>query len=150
MVPGSAVEILLVEDNEAHAKIVQRGLKNHRIANRLHHVADGKAALDYVFRRGEYSDPATSPRPHVILLDLRLPKVDGLEVLKAIKESEETRRIPVVVLTTSEAEQDVVTAYDNHANAYLTKPVDFEKFAKQMNDLGFFWLCWNVNPEGTA
>jgi len=147
---GKPLEILLVEDNEAHAKIVERGLKNHRIANRLHHVPDGKAALDYVFRRGEFSDPEVSPRPHVILLDLRLPKVDGLEVLKTIKEDKEARRIPVIVLTTSEAEKDVMTAYDNHANAYLTKPVDFDKFAQQMNDLGFFWLCWNVNPDGAA
>ncbi|MBN2473423.1 MAG: response regulator [Pirellulales bacterium] len=141
---GEPVLILLVEDNPAHAEMIQRGLNNHRIANRIHHVVDGEAALDYLFHRGQYAERAEAPEPHVILLDLRLPKVDGLEVLKQVKTSDRTRRIPVVILTTSDAEKDIAAAYDCRANAYLTKPVDFEVFMQLMRDLGFFWLCWNV------
>jgi CheY-like chemotaxis protein len=116
------------------------------VANKIKHVPDGEEALDYLFRRASYTDPKKSPRPHVIFLDLRLPKVDGLEVLTEIKTSDELRRIPVVVLTTSETEGDVSTAYDNHVNSYLVKPVDFDKFTKLMNDLGFYWLSWNRKP----
>jgi CheY-like chemotaxis protein len=138
--------ILLVEDNEDHAEIVRRSFKAHNVANPILHVADGEAALDYLFRRGRYQDPEKSPRPHVILLDLRLPKIDGLEVLKEIKLSAELRRIPVVVLTSSEAENDVAMAYDYHANSYLVKPLDFSKFTELMKDLGYYWLGWNINP----
>ena len=142
---GEPLLILLVEDNPAHARLVLRGLKDHKIANRITHVSDGQEALDYLFHHGQYSDKAKNPLPHVVLLDLRLPKVDGLEVLKEIKTSPELQRIPVVILTTSEAEKDIAQAYDYHANAYLAKPVDFNEFMNQMNDLGFFWLCWNVH-----
>ena len=141
------LNILLVEDNEAHVKLISRNLKDHKIANKIAVVYDGEDALDYLHQRGDYADPQKSPRPHVILLDLRLPKIDGLEVLKEIKTNDALRRIPVVVLTTSEAEKDIAFAYDFNANAYLTKPVDFEKFSQLMNDLGFFWLCWNVSPH---
>lgn len=143
---GEALVILLVEDNPDHTELIMRNLHDHRVANKIYHVPDGEAALDYLFRRAGYTDPKKSPRPHVILLDLRLPKVDGLEVLTEIKASDELRRIPVVVLTTSEAEGDVSTAYENHANSYLVKPVDFDKFTKLMNDLGFYWLSWNRKP----
>jgi CheY-like chemotaxis protein len=143
---GEAVHILLVEDEPAHAELIIRGVESNGVANRIHHVQDGEAALDYLFRRGEYTDPRKSPTPHLILLDLRLPKVDGLEVLSAIKADEKLRRIPVVVLTTSEAEADVARAYENHANSYLVKPVDFDKFGKLMGDLGFYWLVWNRHP----
>lgn len=143
---GEPLRILLVEDNQAHAKLVLRSLQDHKIANRVSVVVDGEAALDYLHQRGDYADPQKSPRPHVILLDLRLPKVDGLEVLKEIKTDDDLRRIPVVILTTSEAEKDIASAYDYNANAYLTKPVDFEKFSQLMTDMGFFWLCWNVPP----
>jgi CheY-like chemotaxis protein len=135
-----------VEDEPAHAELIIRGIETNGVANRINHVLDGEAALDYLFRRGEYADPEKSPTPHLILLDLRLPKVDGLEVLRAIKADEGLRRIPVVVLTTSEAESDVTRAYENHANSYLVKPVDFEKFGKLMGDLGFYWLVWNRHP----
>ena len=144
---GEPLNILLVEDNESHVKLILRNLKDHKIANKISVVYDGEAALDYLLQRGDYADPQKSPRPHVILLDLRLPKIDGLEVLKEIKTNDALRRIPVVVLTTSEAEKDIAFAYDFNANAYLTKPVDFEKFSQLMNDLGFFWLCWNVSPH---
>jgi CheY-like chemotaxis protein len=143
---GEAVIILLVEDDPNHAELILRGLQDNHVANQIHHVVDGEAALDYLFRRGEYADPEKSPRPHLILLDLRLPKIDGQEVLEEIKADEELRQIPVVVLTTSEAERDLVRAYQNHANSYLVKPVDFAQFAQMMRDLGFYWLYWNRRP----
>lgn len=145
-VTGKPLEILLVEDNEDHAEIVTRSFRSHRVANNLHVVADGEAALDYLFRRGEYRDAKKSPRPDVILLDLALPKVDGWEVLKEIKQTDSLLRIPVVVLTSSEDMSDVGKAYDCHANSYLVKPIDFSKFTDLMRDLGFYWLGWNVNP----
>jgi len=143
---GESVVILLIEDNPAHAELIRRNFEAHRIANRLYHVTDGEAALDYLFRRGAYADPGQSPRPHLILLDLRLPKIDGLEVLKAIKTSQALRPIPVVILTTSEAEQDVVCAYQHNVNSYLVKPVDFDRFTELMEELGFYWLAWNYYP----
>jgi CheY-like chemotaxis protein len=146
MIAGDALRILLVEDDDDHAEIVIRELANNRILNQIHRVSDGEAALDYVFRRGIYADPAASPRPNVILLDLRLPRVDGLEVLRIIKEAAELRSIPVVVLTTSSAERDVTSAYDHYANSYLVKPVEFTKFGEMMNTLGFYWLAWNREP----
>lgn len=144
---GEPVLVMLVEDNADHAELVIRTLAEHRVANRIRHFMDGQSALDYLFRRAPYTDPDANPRPHIILLDLRLPRVDGLEVLQAIKESEETRHIPVVVLTTSEADRDVARAYDHHVNSYLVKPVGYEEFNTLMEDLGFYWLGWNTNPN---
>jgi len=143
---GEPIVILLVEDDPAHAEIVRRNFENSLIANRVIHVSDGQEALDYMFRAGRYSDPVTAPRPGLILLDLRLPKVDGLEVLKSIKADTDLCRIPVVILTTSAAEYDVVKAYDRHANSYLVKPVDFPQFVSLMESLGYYWLAWNQNP----
>jgi CheY-like chemotaxis protein len=145
-VKGEPLFILLIEDNSDHTELICRNFKSHRIANAIHHVSDGEAAMDYLFQRNEYSDPEKSPRPHVILLDLRLPKIDGLEVLKEIKASEELRCIPVVILTTSDAEKDIASAYKYHANSYLVKPVDYAKFSQLMDDLGFYWLVWNQHP----
>jgi CheY-like chemotaxis protein len=113
----------------------------------VRHFLDGQSALDYLFQRGEYAAPAESPRPHMVLLDLRLPRIDGIDVLKTIKEDDTLKSIPVVVLTTSEAEKDVTKAYYNHANSYLVKPVGFEEFKQLMDDLGFYWLNWNTNPK---
>ena len=144
---GEPVLVMLVEDNPDHAELVMRTMADHRVANKIVHFTDGQSALDYLFRQGEYADPEKGPRPHVILLDLRLPRVDGLEVLKAIKESEELRIIPVVVLTTSEAEKDVARAYGCHANSYLVKPVGYAEFSQLMKDLGFYWLGWNMHPQ---
>lgn len=137
---------MLVEDNADHAELVIRTMENHHIANHIKHFTDGQSALDYLLRRGGYEAPESSPRPHLILLDLRLPRVDGLEVLQTIKANEELKGIPVIILTTSEAEKDVARAYNNHANSYLVKPVGFEEFSKLMNDLGFYWLGWNTHP----
>ncbi|MGA2786122.1 MAG: response regulator [Verrucomicrobiota bacterium] len=143
---GEPVIILLVEDDPAHAEIVRRSFVNFRMANRpvqLVHVADGQEALDYLFSRGKFQNPGLSPRPNLILLDLRLPKVDGLEVLKIIKEDADLTSIPVVVLTTSSADVDVAKAYEYRVNSYLVKPMDFTQFNKLMDVLGFYWLVWN-------
>jgi CheY-like chemotaxis protein len=139
--------ILLVEDNPDHTELILRNLELHRVANTIQHVSDGEAALDYLFRRGAYADPELSPRPDVVILDLRLPKTDGLEVLSQIKASESLSKIPVVILTTSQAEQDLAKAYQQHVNSYVVKPLDFGKFARLMADLGFYWLAWNRHPE---
>jgi CheY-like chemotaxis protein len=144
---GEPLLVLLVEDNPDHAELVKRSLGEHRVANRIVHVSDGQAALNYLLHQGEFQNPATSPHPHVVLLDLRLPRVDGLQVLQVLKETDTLRQIPVVILTTSEAEQDIVRAYNSHANSYLVKPVGFEEFEKMMQDLGFYWLAWNTNPK---
>ena len=143
---GEPIVVLLVEDDPAHAEIVRRNFKDSRVANRLIHVADGQAALDYLFRRGEFMDPEQSPGPGLILLDLRLPKVDGLEVLRIIKSDPGLSRIPVVVLTTSANETDMVKAYGNHANSFAVKPMDFPQFVKLLDTLGYYWLAWNEYP----
>ena len=143
---GEPILVMLVEDNVDHAELVIRTFEEHKIANKISHFLDGQTALDYLLRRDTYTDPKTSPRPHVILLDLRLPRVDGLEVLQVIKGDDELKLIPVIILTTSEAERDLARAYQNHVNSYLVKPVGFEEFRNLMNDLGFYWLGWNVHP----
>ena len=144
--PEEPLRILLIEDNLAHAELVMRSFRDHRIVHKIEHLSNGEAALDYLFRRGAYASVEKSPRPHVILLDLRLPRIDGLEVLKEIKDSTDLRTIPVVILTTSEAEQDVARAYGYHANSYLIKPVDFTQFVHLIEELGFYWLAWNHYP----
>jgi CheY-like chemotaxis protein len=131
--------ILLVEDNPDHAELVRRSFQNQELTNQIYHVADGEAALDYLLQQN-------FPRPHLILLDLRLPKIDGLEVLRQIKTNEELRRIPVVILTTSKAQGDLAGAYNNHVNSYLVKPVSFDKFTRLMDDLSHYWLGWNRQP----
>lgn len=144
---GEPVLVMLVEDNADHAELVIRTLEDHRIANKVIHFSEGQSALDYLFRRNEYEDPASSPRPDMVLLDLRLPGIDGLEVLRLIKEKDELKNIPVIILTTSEAEKDVASAYSHHVNSYLVKPVGYEEFSKLMNDLGYYWLSWNTHPN---
>lgn len=137
---GEALNILLVEDNAAHAELVMDNLRDHRIANDISLTKDGAKALDFLYKRGKYTN---APRPNLILLDLRLPKLDGMEVLKIIKEDNTLSDIPVVILTTSDADNDVIKAYKNRANSYLVKPVNFDKFRELMTDLGFYWLLWN-------
>ena len=144
---GELMLILLVEDDPAHAEIVRRNLKDFCVASRIIHVIDGQAALDYLFRQGAYADPAASPRPHLTLLDLRLPKVDGLEVLRRIKEEEGLKKMPVIVLSTSAVESDVAKAYALGAGGYLVKPVDFEKFSSLMKAFCSYWLAWNRLPH---
>jgi len=144
---GKPINILLVEDEEAHAVIVKRNLDDFKLANKIWHVTDGQAALDYLYRRYDYSEPLSSPRPDLILLDLRLPRVDGLEVLKIVKSDPELVRIPVVIMTTSAAEKDITQAYDNYANSYLVKPLDLQQFMPMLKSMGFYWLIWNQSPN---
>jgi CheY-like chemotaxis protein len=145
-VEARSVNILLVEDNQAHARLVTRGIAAQRIRNRISHVADGAAALDYLRHRPPYEDACEHPIPDLILLDLQLPKVNGLEVLRQVKTDDELKKIPVVVLTTSSASDDIDQAYALQANSYLVKPLDFASFAQLMRDLGFYWLNWNRPP----
>jgi CheY-like chemotaxis protein len=147
MIQGEPIVILLAEDEPAHAEIIRRSIESLRVLNHMVHVEDGQQALDYLYRRGCFADPATSPRPGLILLDLRMPRVDGLEVLKRIKADAQLLRIPTVILTTSATETDLAKAYDNHANSYLVKPVDFAKLTAMMESFGYYWLMWNCSPE---
>ena len=139
--------VLLVEDDAGHAALTRRGLEHLDSRTNLVHVSDGQEALDYLFRQGSYSDPAASPRPHVVLLDLRLPRVDGLEVLRRVKNDPTLKTIPVVVLTTSSSKPDILQAYANQVSSYLVKPVDFEKFTELMQTLAAYWLVWNQYSE---
>jgi CheY-like chemotaxis protein len=145
-IKGEPLVILLVEDNEDHAELVKRSLAQNRVANQIIWVENGEKALHYLFREGDYQDPKKSPQPSLILLDLRLPKVDGLDVLRRIKANPGLQRIPVVILTSSAAETDVAKSYEANANSYVVKPVDFLKFTQLMDDLGFYWLGWNEHP----
>ncbi|MEE9297375.1 MAG: response regulator [Phycisphaerae bacterium] len=137
------ITILLVEDEQAHAELIIRALRDNNVLNEVVHVADGRAALDYLFHLGQYEDASRSPAPGIILLDLKLPKVDGLEVLKQIKEDPELKKIPVVVLTTSERPEDIDAAYRGYANSYVTKPVTIEGFRKCVREIKFYWAVVN-------
>lgn len=141
------VEILLVEDNPNDAELTIRALKKHHLANNLVHVRDGAEALDFVFAKGKYSERNIKNGPKVVLLDLKLPKVDGLEVLRQTKSDERTKVIPVVILTSSKEEQDVVRSYQLGVNSYIMKPVDFDKFIKAVSELGLYWLLLNQPPR---
>ena len=141
-----ALVVLLVEDNPAHAEIIIRLLQEYRTNQRVYHVSDGEMALDYLYRHGIYADHVQYPIPNLVLLDLRLPKIDGLEVLRQIKASEELRRLPVVVLSSSEAQADIAAAYHQDVNSYLVKPMDYKKFAVLIETLGLYWLTLNRHP----
>jgi two-component system response regulator len=141
-----AVEILLVEDNPNDVELALHALKKNKLTNRMHVARDGAEALDFLFCEGAYVQRA-SHNPKVILLDLKLPKVDGLEVLRRIKADVRTRAIPVVVLTSSAEERDIVKSYHLGVNSYILKPVDFEQFTEAVRQLGFYWLLLNQPPE---
>jgi CheY-like chemotaxis protein len=141
------VEILLVEDNPGDARLTQEALKEGKIGNNLHHVADGVEALSFLRRQGAW---AQAPVPDIVLLDLNLPRKDGREVLSEMKQDPRLRSIPVVVLTTSEAEQDIVRTYELHANCYITKPVDLEKFIEIIRAIEDFWLAVVRLPSATG
>lgn len=140
------VEILLVEDNPTDAELALRALKKNNLANRVVVVTDGEEALDFIFSRGPFSGRKVENSLKLILLDLKLPKVDGLEVLRALKSDPRTKNIPVVVLTSSKEENDIVESYRLGANSYIVKPVDFDKFIAAVGDLGLYWLLLNQSP----
>ena len=145
MNPVRAIDILLVEDSPSDVRLTREALKEAKVLNTLHVVQDGMAALDFLRKEGPY---AGSPSPDLILLDLNLPKKDGREVLAEVKQDENLRRIPVVVLTTSRAEEDVVRSYNLHANAYVTKPVDLQQFLEVVRTIEAFWLAVVTLPPG--
>jgi two-component system response regulator len=139
------VEILLVEDNPLDAELTIRALKKGGLANKLLWLKDGEQALDYLYRRGAYAE-RDDILPRLVLLDLKMPRVDGIEVLRAVKADERTRRIPVVVMTSSQEERDVAQSYDLGVNSYVVKPVDFGAFADLARQAGFYWLAINRTP----
>jgi two-component system, response regulator len=142
----NVIDILLVEDNAADVELALRALKKNNIVNPIHVVNDGAAALEFLFAQGEYADRKDLKTPKVILLDLKLPKVSGLEVLKQVKANERTKMIPVVILTTSREEQDIIESYKLGVNSYIVKPVDFDKFIEAVKNLGMYWLLMNQPP----
>lgn len=141
------VEILLVEDNPDDAGLVIRALKKHNLANHLIHLSDGAQALDFIFCKGEFAERQIDDRPKVIFLDLKMPKVDGLQVLQAIREDKRTESIPVVIMTSSNEERDIVEGYRLGVNSYIVKPVDFDNFSRAVAELGFYWLLLNKVPN---
>ena len=135
--------ILLVEDRDDDVELTLEALKESRLTNEVVVVRDGEKALDYLFMRGEYADISPDRMPTVILLDIKLPKIDGLEVLKQIRADERTKLFPVVILTSSNEEQDLINSYSLGCNSYIRKPVDFQKFAETVKNLGLYWLLLN-------
>jgi len=140
------MEILLVEDNPYDAELTIRALKQRNLANHLLHVEDGQAALDYLFGTGAYEGRDVHQQPKVVLLDLKLPKVDGIEVLRRLRADERTKLVPVVVLTSSHEDRDLLESYQLGANSYTVKPVEFENFSEAVSKLGLFWLLVNEAP----
>ena len=146
MVDANDVEILFVEDNTEDAELTIRSLKKHHLANKLIHVKDGAEALDFIFATGAFAQRNVKNGPKVILLDLKLPKMDGLEVLRKVRADPRTKMIPVVILTSSKEEKDIVESYRLGVNSYIVKPVDFEKFSRSIEELGLYWLLLNQPP----
>jgi two-component system, response regulator len=140
------IDIILIEDNPYEAELAIRNLKKSRLANQIIHIDDGSEALDYLFRRGKYAQEERKTKPSLILLDLKLPKVTGHEILQQIRAHEETAIIPVVVLTSSSEESDILRSYKLGVNSYIVKPVNFESFSKSITDLGMYWMVLNKTP----
>ena len=134
---GKSIDILLVEDNEGDARLAKEAMRDSKISNTLHHVGDGEEAMEFLYQKGKHAD---APRPDLILLDLNLPRKDGRAVLEEVKTDENLKRIPVVVLTTSSDEQDIIKSYNLHANCYITKPIDLTQFLKVVQSIEDFWL----------
>ena len=144
---NNLVEILLVEDNQSDLELALHALKKHKLANRIEIARDGAEALEFIFCTGKYAHRKLENGPRVIMLDLKLPKVDGLEVLEKLKSDNRTKNIPVVVLTSSREERDIVESYRLGVNSYIVKPVDFEQFIHAVQQLGFYWLLLNQPPK---
>lgn len=142
----SLVEILLIEDSEYDAEITIRALRKNKLANKIVHLTDGDQAIKFLFGEGEYKDRNIENRPKLILLDLKMPKVDGLEVLERIKADPLTKKIPVVVLTSSKEHPDIEKCYENGVNSYIVKPVEFENFISAVSQSGMYWMLINQSP----
>ncbi len=140
------IEILLVEDNPNDVKLTLHAFKQHNFANQIQVVRDGEEALEFLFCTGRYAGRSLASGPRLVLLDLKLPLVDGIEVLRQVKSDPRTRMIPVVVMTSSREERDIVESYQLGSNSYIVKPVDFEQFTEAMRQLGFYWLLLNQSP----
>lgn len=141
------VELVLVEDKESDAELILRVLKKNKIANKIFHVIDGEEALDFLFAQGPHSGRPVNDNK-IVLLDLKLPKVDGLEVLRQIKADERTKKIPVIILSASGENRDLESAYELGANSYVIKPIKFDDFSKVVQDLGIYWVLTNKRPRG--
>lgn len=141
-----AVEILLVEDNPNDVKLTLHALKRHGLTNRIHVVRDGAEALEFLFATGAYAHRAGAESPRVVMLDLKLPRVDGMEVLREIRRNPNTRTLPVVILTSSREERDIAETYSLGANSFVVKPVDFDQFTEAVRQLGLYWLLLNLPP----
>jgi CheY-like chemotaxis protein len=141
------VDILLVEDNHDDATLVLRALKKHNLGNNLIHLTDGEQALDFIFGKGKFEGRQVESKPRLIMLDLKMPKIDGLQVLKAIRDDPRTKSIPVVIMTSSREEKDITDTYASGVNAYVVKPLNFESFSKAVAELGMFWLLVNESPK---
>jgi len=150
MMSPEPVEILFVEDNPADVELTLRALKAAHIANRIHVAQDGEEALDFLFRRGSEAGRRGELLPRLVLLDLKLPKVDGMEVLRQVRENPQTRTLPVVILTSSKEERDLVNGYQLGANSYIQKPVDFTQFQDTVKQLGLYWLVINEPPPAAV
>jgi len=140
------IEILLIEDNADEAELTIHSLRKNNLANHLVHIDDGEEALDFIFSKGKYIENNNVSLPKLILLDLKLPKVEGLEILRQLKADPKTKLIPVVVLTSSREEGDIIESYKLGVNSYIVKPVNFESFSKVIAELGMYWLIFNQNP----
>ncbi len=140
------VNILLVEDNPDDVKITERALTKGKVLNRLYVARDGQEALDFLFNEGEYADTQKAPRPGLILLDINLPKVNGIDVLKKVKADEKLRRIPIIMLTVSKRDEDIIRSYDLGVNSYIIKPVEFDKFVEMIKNIELYWLLTNIPP----
>jgi two-component system, response regulator len=147
MNPEGIVEILMVEDNDQDLALAQRALRKANVTNRIHVVRDGEEALQFLFCEGPYAERKLEDGPKVVLLDLKLPKIDGLEVLQRLKSDPRTKAIPVVVLTSSKEQSDVVETYNLGVNSYIVKPVNFEQFSETVQKLGLYWLLINQPPK---
>ena len=144
---GGQIEILLVEDDPADAEMTLRALRRNNLANRVHWVKDGAEALEYMFRSGAYADRDPGHAPRLVMLDIKMPKVDGIEVLRRLKADPATRTVPVVVMTSSNEEQDVIETYRLGVNSYIVKPVQFDVFLETVAKIGLYWILTNRVPS---
>jgi len=143
---GKAAEILLVDDNESDRELALHALKSGRVANTIHIARDGAEALDFIFARGAFEYRRTYDLPHVILLDLKLPRISGVEVLKNLKSEPRTQMIPVIMLTSSQEDSDIAVCYRLGVNSYIVKPVDFQQFTERLSSIGMYWMAFNQPP----